>query len=104
MAKPDLLKVDAPFEGGAGLETREIGRMVGRAAGPTLVVVAGMHGNEPAGILAARRVLARLAADEVPLRGELIVLAGNVGALRAGKRYLAKDLNRQWSEARVASL
>jgi succinylglutamate desuccinylase len=68
------------------------------------VVVAGMHGNEPAGIVAARRVLARLAAAEVEIRGEILVLAGNVGALRAGKRYLQKDLNRQWTEARVAAL
>ena len=86
------------------LDQREIGRFVGNAAGPTLVVVAGMHGNEPAGIHAARRVLSRLAKAEVPLRGELVVLAGNVGALRAGKRYATKDLNRQWSEARVAAL
>ncbi len=78
--------------------------MVGQAAGPTLVVVAGMHGNEPAGIHAARRVLARLAEAEVPVRGELLVLAGNVGALRAGKRYIAKDLNRQWTEAQVEAL
>jgi len=86
------------------LEQREIGRIVGRAPGPTLIVVAGMHGNEPAGLYAARRVLARLVTSEVELRGELIVLAGNLRALRAGKRYLNRDLNRQWSEARVATL
>jgi succinylglutamate desuccinylase len=94
-------KTDLPA---LNLEQREIGRLVGQPAGPTLVVVAGMHGNEPAGIHAARRVLARLARSEVPIRGELVVLAGNVTALRAGKRYLAKDLNRQWTEARVAGL
>lgn len=86
------------------LEQREIGRIVGRSAGPTLVVVVGIHGNEPAGIFAARRVFARLAEAEVPVRGELVVLAGNLGGLRLGTRYLVKDLNRQWSEARVAAL
>jgi predicted deacylase len=86
------------------IEQREIGRITGTAPGPTLVVVAGMHGNEPAGIHAARRVLARLAKAEVPLKGELVVLAGNMAALRMGKRYQVKDLNRQWSEARVAGL
>jgi succinylglutamate desuccinylase len=90
--------------GGVDLEKREIARIVGNAPGPTLIVVAGIHGNEPAGIHAARRVVERLARVEAPLRGELLVLAGNVGALRAGKRYLTKDLNRQWTEAHVEAL
>ena len=33
------------------LATREIGRAVG-GPGPTLIAVAGIHGNEPAGIAA----------------------------------------------------
>jgi succinylglutamate desuccinylase len=82
-------------------EQREIGRIVGRAAGPTLVVVGGMHGNEPGGGLAARRVLERLSRKDVEVRGELVALAGNVGALRAGRRYHVKDLNRQWSDDHV---
>lgn len=86
------------------IDEREIGRAVGTHAGPTLVVVGGVHGNEPAGIAAARRVLARLERGDVVLRGELVAFAGNVGALRQGARYLGKDLNRQWSEARVAAV
>ncbi len=93
-----------PTKNELNIEQRELGRMVGQAPGPTVIVVAGMHGNEPAGIHAARRVLSRLVKAEVPIRGELVVLAGNVKALRAGTRYLAKDLNRQWSEARVEAL
>ncbi len=85
-------------------ERRELGRMVGEAPGPTLVVIGGMHGNEPGGTVAARRVLERLATGPIDLRGELLVLAGNLGALRACKRYHARDLNRQWSEERVAAL
>jgi succinylglutamate desuccinylase len=95
---------DKPAMGELNLEQREIGRIVGQAAGPTLVVVAGIHGNETAGVFAARRVLARLTKAEVAIRGELVVLAGNLKALRQGKRYLVKDLNRQWSEARVEAL
>jgi predicted deacylase len=86
------------------LTEREVGRIVGHAAGPTLVVVAGIHGNEAAGIFAARRVLERLRSAELPLKGELVVLAGNLAALQMGKRYQVKDLNRQWTEARVAGL
>jgi len=86
------------------LSERELGRVVGQEAGPTLVAIAGMHGNEPAGIVAARRVLRRLESGGITLRGELIVLAGNLEALRRGARYQTKDLNRQWTDARIAEL
>jgi succinylglutamate desuccinylase len=76
---------------------------VGREAGPTLVVVGGMHGNEPGGALAAKRVLERLSREGAGVRGEMLALAGNLGALRAGKRYHVKDLNRQWGEASMAA-
>jgi predicted deacylase len=80
--------------------SREIGCVRGAEPGPTLIVVGGIHGNEPAGVIAAERVLAKLAPSDV--RGELALLAGNVGALRQHKRYVAKDLNRQWGDARIA--
>jgi len=80
---------------------REIGRVVGEG-GPTLIAIAAIHGNEQAGITAARRVVERLSRDDVTVRGELIAFAGNVAAMRAGRRYLARDLNRVWSEAQVA--
>lgn len=86
------------------IEEREVGRLVGRSGGPTLIVVAGIHGNEPAGIFAARRVIKRLTQAEVPVCGELVVLAGNVASLRMKKRYQSKDLNRQWTETLVANL
>ncbi len=83
---------------------RELGRLVGGEPGPTLVVLGSMHGNEPGGTIAAKRVLDRLSRGDAPVRGELLALAGNLGALRARRRYHAKDLNRQWSEERVAEL
>ena len=86
------------------VEEREIGRLVGRSAGPTLILVVGIHGNEPAGIFAARRAIKRLTKAEVSLCGELVVFAGNVASLRLRKRYQVKDLNRQWTEANVASV
>lgn len=86
------------------LLSREIGRVRGASAGPTLIVVGGMHGNEPAGAIAARRVMDRLDADDAGLRGEIIALAGNLAALRMRKRFQAKDLNRQWKRSRVAEL
>ncbi len=85
-------------------EQREIGRLVGRAAGPTLVVIGGMHGNEPGGARAAKRVLERLSRSDVEVTGEVIALAGNLAGLRVGRRYQKKDLNRQWSDERVSVL
>ena len=86
------------------MSEREIGRLRGDRAGPTLIVVASLHGNEPGGMRAAERVLTRASADRLPLRGELLALAGNVGAIREGRRYRVKDLNRQWTAEKVAAL
>ena len=83
---------------------REIGRAVGQRSGATLIAVAAIHGNEQAGIAATRRVIERLSRTEVSLRGELVAIAGNVGAMREGRRYQVRDLNRVWTEANVASL
>jgi len=74
------------------------------ASGPTLIVTAGIHGNETAGVRAAERVLERIASEGTPIRGELVVLAGNVEAMRLGKRYQVKDLNRQWTPEKIARL
>jgi predicted deacylase len=76
----------------------------GHTPGPLLLVLGGIHGNEPAGVLAARRVLATLAATRPPLRGSLVALAGNLAALRAGTRYVERDMNRAWTEEEIASL
>jgi len=83
------------------LERRQLGQHLGPHPGPTLIAVAGIHGNEPAGVLAARRVFARLAEGDIQLHGEFIAFAGNVEALRQGIRYQSKDLNRQWNQTRV---
>jgi predicted deacylase len=83
---------------------RELGRARGHADGPTLIVVAGIHGNEHGGAHAARRVFERLAQDRTPLAGEVIGLAGNLASLRLRRRFATKDLNRQWTEERVSAL
>jgi succinylglutamate desuccinylase len=82
--------------------TRELGRITGEKPGPTLVVVAGIHGNEPAGLEGAERVLAHF--ERGTIAGELIVLAGNVRGLRAGVRYHERDLNRGWTDAHMARI
>jgi predicted deacylase len=77
---------------------RQLAYRKGESAGPTLIVVGGIHGNEPAGVVAARAVLGRV----TDLCGEVVALAGNLRALEANQRYLAHDLNRLWTPERVA--
>lgn len=93
----------APREpAGLVLEERVLGAFGGREPGPLVVVTGGVHGNEPAGILAVRRVLAALERDRPRLRGKLLALAGNMGALARRVRYQHEDLNRMWSGPAVA--
>jgi succinylglutamate desuccinylase len=83
---------------------RELGTCDRGLAGPTLIVLAGIHGNEPAGVLAVQRVLGHLQEQDVALRGRICALAGNLQALGRGVRFLQRDLNRQWLPDAVAGL
>jgi predicted deacylase len=83
---------------------RELGRHDRGVPGPTLLVLAGVHGNEPAGVAAAQRVLAELARRDAPIRGRLVAFAGNLGALALGRRYQRRDLNRGWGAAAIAAM
>ncbi len=84
---------------------RILGRVEGPEPGPTLIVVGGQHGNEPAGVKALLRLLPRLTADPAGIaRGRLIGLSGNRKALRVRRRYLVHDLNRYWLPERVEKL
>ena len=83
---------------------RILGQHIGDRAGPTVVVCGGLHGNEPAGALAAQRVSAALDNLSLPLRGEWLAIAGNLAALRQERRFLANDLNRCWTEPEVRAM
>lgn len=84
---------------GSVAPTREVGRLTGDAAGPTLITVGAIHGNEPAGIEAAKRILALL--SKTTIRGEYLALGGNLGAMHEGRRYRFRDMNRVWTEAHI---
>jgi predicted deacylase len=69
--------------------------------GPTLIVVAGIHGNEPAGIRAAERIDQSLRNNNGLRIGSFFALRGNLPALAVSPedpsnnpRYLHADLNR----------
>lgn len=83
---------------------REAARLVGDEPGPTLIAIGGIHGNEPGGIEGALRVVGRMVKEDVKLRGELLVLRGNMSALMVKSRYRERDLNRVWTEPQIEAL
>ncbi|MEI6478149.1 MAG: succinylglutamate desuccinylase/aspartoacylase family protein [bacterium] len=62
----------------------------GALSGPTVVICAGVHGDEPVGVLALKNVLPNLKL----LRGTLVTVMANPPALAAGERFLDENLNR----------
>lgn len=115
---PDLPEVPSSF-GAPDPTGRSVPRVLGRLGepedGPMLVCVAGLHGNEPAGVLALERVFRVLGgtdgetvpgthgADGAPgLQGRFVGLAGNLEALARRCRFLDLDLNRIWTPDELA--
>lgn len=67
------------------------------AARPSVLVSAGVHGDETAPIELLSMLVRDLASGALPLACRLLVVLGNVPAMRAGERYLDDDLNRLFS-------
>jgi len=80
-------------------EDRIIGKYVGGADGPMLLCLAGIHGNEPAGVKALDLLLKMLEVEPITnpdfrFSGSIIGIRGNLQALAKGQRFVEKDLNR----------
>lgn len=69
----------------------------------SVVVSAGIHGDETAPIEILSALVADIASDRAALRGRLLVIFGNIEAMRASCRYRDDDLNRLFN-GRHASL
>lgn len=72
--------------------------------GPMVCFFAGIHGNEPAGVLALERVQIQLQELDLPFHGKLIGLRGNLPALLQQQRYIDIDLNRLWSKGEISRI
>jgi succinylglutamate desuccinylase len=73
-------------------------------SGKLLIVLAGIHGNELAGINALNQLLVFFESHKIDFKGKIIGLAGNLKALETESRFLHKDLNRQWYATKVKKL
>ncbi|MDR5819876.1 succinylglutamate desuccinylase [Caballeronia sp. LZ043] len=60
----------------------------------SVLASAGIHGDETAPIELLTRLVADVASGRAPLAARLLVILGNIGAMRAGERYADDDLNR----------
>ncbi|KVE45514.1 succinylglutamate desuccinylase [Burkholderia sp. BDU5] len=67
----------------------------------SVLVSAGVHGDETAPIELLSMLVRDLARGALPLRCRLLVALGNPGAMRAGERYLDDDLNRLFGGVRT---
>ncbi|NWF93146.1 MAG: succinylglutamate desuccinylase/aspartoacylase family protein [Syntrophaceae bacterium] len=88
-------EVDAFFKGSD--QEVEVYRLIGREAGPTVLIFAGIHGDESGGYLAADRYVGLKL-----LRGNLIVVPRlNLYAVLTGRRtgLSGRDMNRKFSDS-----
>lgn len=65
-----------------------------QSEGPALIISAGIHGNEPSGILALDRVFRALVDNNISCKGQITGVSGNLEAIKRGVRLIDKDLNR----------
>ncbi len=78
---------------------KEINEIVGREAGPTSIVMIGVHGNEKCGLLAMEKIWPTLKID----RGRVLLVVGNPLALQQNKRFVEDNLNRMFKESASSS-
>lgn len=84
---------------------RIIGQIAGTKPGPTVVIFGGIHGNEPAGVVALEQVFRSLSTmNPEDLSGNVFALRGNLPALVQKKRFLEQDLNRMWTETSIRKI
>jgi len=83
---------------------RIIGQSLGQKGGPTLVFIAGIHGNETSGLYAIKKVLNSIEKQHIPLQGNLYAISGNLNAIKKGIRFEKEDLNRVWTHQQLQKL
>jgi succinylglutamate desuccinylase len=86
---------------------RIIGKYTGTTKGPLLICLAGLHGNEPAGIEALEYLFEMLEIEPVAnpdfaFAGRIVGLRGNLQAIRKRERFQKRDLNRQFTRENIS--
>lgn len=82
---------------------RIIGSYTSGIEGPLLFVTAGIHGNEPSGVVALQQIFTELKQSKPQIRGTFVGVSGNQLGLTREVRYIDQDLNRTWTETNLLS-
>lgn len=85
-------------------ENRVLGNFYGTDNSPTVIIFAGIHGNEKAGVYAAQLVIEKIKKENVRFNGNLHIILGNINALNKGIRFEDVDLNRVWRNEDIDNL
>lgn len=64
----------------------------GKKSGPCLVIIGGLHGNEPVGVMIINELKKIL--KNTKINGEIYLILGNPQAYKLNKRFIDCDLNR----------
>ena len=83
--------------------SRIIGNYSAGKQGNLLWVTAGVHGNEPSGVIALQRVFKVLEEEKPKINGRILGICGNLKALQNNKRFVDQDLNRTWTKENLNS-
>lgn len=79
-------------------EHRILGEYYGSENTPTVVIFAGIHGNEKAGVHASHLVIEKIKKQNIKFNGNLHMILGNINALKKNIRFEDVDLNRIWHQ------
>jgi hypothetical protein len=69
-----------------------------------VIFVGGIHGNEPAAVIALESVIKTLQQIQPPFNGKFVALRGNITALSHSVRFMDEDMNRIWIPERIHQL
>lgn len=90
------------------LISRKLGQFRGNGTGPTVIFVAGLHGNELASVLGLQRAMDEFHEitnhPRFKMRGNVYAVVGNLKGLKKNVRYEKEDLNRLWTLRNVKDL
>ncbi len=76
-----------------------VARFSGDLSGPSIVILGGVHGDEPCGVFAVETLLSMLTNGELTLtRGTLTLITANLEALAHNKRFIESNLNRLFKD------
>ena len=83
---------------------RILGNIDGSKNSPTVIIFAGIHGNEIAGVKASKIVLHKIKENNISFKGNLFMLLGNMNAINKDIRFEDVDLNRIWNKESIHAI